>query len=241
MAEPAGGGPLEQLLVVQQHDTSADQIRHRRAHLPEREELGVVERQLARLRGRREELAGGRARLAGEQGALEAEVEGLERRRRDLDRRLAAGTVPKELERLSAEIDGVAARIGVLEDRELELMEAMEPVDAELDELAREEAGVAERRAALRSAVKDAEAALDAELAHQADARAAAVAAVPPDLLTRYDGLRRRLGGVAVARLVAGRCTGCNLQLPTSEVERVRHEDAAAMVTCEQCGRLLVR
>ena len=241
VTERATGAPLEQLLVIQQHDTAVDQLRHRRTHLPARADLAAAERGLARLGRRRAELDEARRALANQQGALEGDVTTLEHRRTDLNRRLASGTVPKELERLSAEVAGITARIGELEDRELELMEALEPIEAELDELAREEAGLDLRRSELRTALQDAETEIDRELTDETAARHAAARDVPAELLSRYEQLRARLGGVAVARLVGGRCTGCNLLLPTSEVDRIRHEDPGVVVTCEQCGRLLVR
>ena len=50
----------------------------------------------------------------------------------------------------------------------------------------------------------------EAELRRRRDEVAAPV---PEELLARYEALRTRLGGVAVARLVGGRCDGCHLAL----------------------------
>jgi len=82
---------------------------------------------------------------------------------------------------------------------------------------------------------------LDAQLADLSARRAAAVATVPPDLLTRYDQLRQRLDGVAVAELIDGRCTGCHLVLASAALERIKRAPPDALVECEECGRLLVR
>lgn len=240
VTDAMASGRLEQLIDVQQHDTAIDRLRHRRAHLPERAELDAVSGALAIANARRRVVEGEREALAGRQDALEGEVATLERRRDDLRRKLSTGTVPKELERLSAEVDSVQAHIGDLEDREIELMEAIEPLDVEITELERTEAELDGRRAELRTAVAEAERAVDDEMAGERAARAEAAASVPPNLLERYEKMRAQLGGVAVARLVGGRCTGCNLMLPTSEVDRIRHTDADTVVTCEQCGRLLV-
>jgi len=38
-----------------------------------------------------------------------------------------------------------------------------------------------------------------------------------------------------------GRCGGCHLALPATEVARLRIEPADTLVTCEQCERILVR
>ena len=53
--------------------------------------------------------------------------------------------------------------------------------------------------------------------------------------------LRAKLGGVGAARLVNGRCTGCHLTLPATELDRIRREPPDALIRCDQCGRVLVR
>jgi len=120
-------------------------------------------------------------------------------------------------------------------------MEAIEPLDAELADLSGQERAATDRADLLRVDVARAEEAVEAGLGREQEARDDAVAGVADDLIDRYEKLRARLGGVAVARLVGGRCTGCNLLLPTSEVDRIRHEDPDTLVFCEQCGRILVR
>jgi predicted nucleic acid-binding Zn-ribbon protein len=45
---------------------------------------------------------------------------------------------------------------------------------------------------------------------------------------------------VAVARLVGNHCDGCHLTLPAMELDRIRHLPEDELVTCEQCGRILV-
>jgi predicted nucleic acid-binding Zn-ribbon protein len=64
---------------------------------------------------------------------------------------------------------------------------------------------------------------------------------VPADLTRLYDDLRRKLGGVGAARLVNGRCSGCHLTLPATELDRIRREPPEALIRCDQCGRVLVR
>ena len=55
---------------------------------------------------------------------------------------------------------------------------------------------------------------LDAELAERETGRAAAAASgVRDDLLARYEQLRSKLGGTGAARLVGGSCSGCHLAL----------------------------
>jgi predicted nucleic acid-binding Zn-ribbon protein len=45
---------------------------------------------------------------------------------------------------------------------------------------------------------------------------------------------------VGAARLVANHCDGCHLELPSMEVERIRHLGPDAIATCESCERILI-
>ena len=58
--------------------------------------------------------------------------------------------------------------------------------------------------------------------------------------IARYDRLRARLGGVAVARLEGSRCGGCHLDLSAGELDQVRATGAGELADCPQCGRMLV-
>ena len=120
------------------------------------------------------------------------------------------------------ELATLADRRDELDDQELAHLEEQSELADELAALDAAPAGAgvgARRRAAPRS--RAAEAAIDAELA--------AIAASPrrgrrphstPALLERYERLRARLGGVAVARLEGSRCGGCHLDLSTDRAGR---------------------
>ena len=82
---------------------------------------------------------------------------------------------------------------------------------------------------------------LDGQEAELRRRRDEAVAPLPAALVARYEELRAHLGGVAVARLVGGRCDGCHLALAQAALERIRTAPPDELVECEECGRLLVR
>jgi predicted nucleic acid-binding Zn-ribbon protein len=236
-------GPLARLLDVQNHDTVVDQLRHRRATLPERAELADIDRQLGALDTRTKELRLKRDELGDRQAVLEHQIEASRTRRDTIEKRLFAGQVvaSRELQAMSEEVKHLARHIGELEDREIEVMEALEPLDTELqagdvtrDALERD----AER---LRALVGTTEVALDAEIDAESRARAAAASGVRDELLARYEQLRTKLGGTGAARLAHGSCSGCHLTLSAMELDRIRKAPPDAVITCEQCGRILVR
>jgi predicted nucleic acid-binding Zn-ribbon protein len=232
---------LRDLLVLQQRDTAVDQLRHRRATLPERTLVTGLQDELARLRAELASAIGQRDALVARQERLEADVAAGEAKRRTLESRLASTSVPREAQAMSEEIDGIKTRQLVLEDEELEIMEALEPIETTLATGQAQEAALEQRLSEGREVLARTETAIDAEIAEALVARADAVQPIPSALLDRYERLRTKRGGVAVATLDGPRCTGCNLTLPTLELERVRGAGPDAIVECEQCGRILVR
>jgi len=232
---------LHDLLVLQQRDTAVDQLRHRLATLSERTLVSGLQQELARVRAELATAGGEREVLAARQERLEGDVATGEAKRRTLEARLAATSVPREAQAMTEEIDGIKARQLVLEDELLEIMEALEPIEAGVTAGEAEEAALQQRLGEAREALSGAETAMEGEIAAAVIARADAAQAIPAALLDRYERLRAKLGGVAVATLDGARCTGCNLTLPTVELERVRAAGPDTIVECEQCGRILAR
>jgi predicted nucleic acid-binding Zn-ribbon protein len=235
--------PLDALLALQDVDTAIDQQRHRRAQLPERAELATIDRDAAGLQGTISEVSAVRDEIAGRQARLEEELAATEQRAASVNRRLYGGQVSasRELQALSADVDALKARASALEDQVLEVMEEREPFEARLADLSGQLAVLAERRAAAAGALAGGEAAIDEKLEELARQRSAAETSIPGDLHAVYDRLRGRLGGVAVARLVGTRCDGCHLTLPAVELDRIRRLPDSEVITCDQCGRILVR
>lgn len=234
---------LPTLLEVQALDTSADQLVHRREALPARGELAAVTAEEARLEEVLGETAAKAHELERSQRRLEDEVASLEDKASSTDRQLYSGTVtaPRELQALQDEASALRRRISVLEDELLGIMEQLEPVAAEVARLGTALEEAAARAVQLRADIAAAETAIDGELAEVGSARQALAAAVPEDLLTRYERIRARAGGVGIARLDDHRCTGCHLVLPNREVDELRRLPADAIVLHDECGRLLVR
>ncbi|MGH9017047.1 MAG: zinc ribbon domain-containing protein [Acidimicrobiales bacterium] len=237
------GNVFERLLSVQDHDTVIDQRRHRRATLPEQAELAVVERRLAAVSARAAEVQSGRDELGVRQGALEDLIEAARKRREELEKRMYGGQVSaaRDLQAMDDEVRHLKQHISELEDREIEIMEQLEPVDTELAAAGAEGRTLEGERERLRQAVTSAVTAIDADIRVRSEDRAAAAATVPPDLLARYEKLRTTLSGTGAARLVGGSCSGCHLALPAMEVDRIRKAPPDEVILCDQCGRILVR
>ncbi len=228
---------------MQEHDTTADQLRHRRQSLPELAELDAVGDELARVEAGLAEMASAVTEAARAQRRIEGELASVEVKVSELEARLYSGaiTVPRELQAMQTEGAVLRARRSVLEDEVLEAMTGGEALDEESAALQRRRAGLDDDGARLRAAIAEAQTQVDRELAAELAARSAAAVDIPADLAALYETLRSRLGGVAAAMLVNGRCGGCHLTLPATEVARLRKAPPEELVRCEQCERILVR
>lgn len=234
---------FDELLRLQDHDIVIDQISHRQASLPERPALAAadaavaaVDARVAATQAQRDELARDEKRLADEVATVEAKAT-------EVNDKLYGGTItsPKELQAFQEDYDSLKRRQRELEDREIEIMEQIEPVDADLAKLADERAGLAAQRDQAVAALEAAESAVAAELAEAMSQRDDIVAAVPADQLATYDRMRPDYAGTPIARLVGSNCNGCHLTLSAVALDRLHALPPDALATCEECGRILVR
>lgn len=132
-------------------------------------------------------------------------------------------------------------RISELEDLELEVMARLEDVQHDLAQRREAIAGIDERMKELAAArdvhgqeIREEQATVERE-------REAAVAGFPADLMALYERLRTQKGGVGAALLRARRCSGCSLEINSSELAAIAKKPADEVVRCEECSRILVR
>ncbi len=234
--------PFDILMQVQERDTTAAQLRHRREALPERALLADVDDHRSRLERSIGELQAQVDELAGRQRHLEEQIAATAKRRHEIEQRMQSGAVSasRDLQAMDHEVGQLAERQSHLEEEELVLLEEQDPLDARLDEDRSTSASLAIDAERLRASIAEAEIEIDAAIAAEVEVRHRLFPDLPPELAERYELLRSRLGGVGAARLVADRCDGCHLTLPSVEVERIRRLPPDEFATCPQCDRILV-
>lgn len=189
-------------------------------------------RELTALTGAREDA---RAELT----RLESDVAVAEQRRARDAERLAASANSKEAQALEHELASLARRLSDLEDAELDVMGRLEDADAAMAaQQALIDATTAEGTAVTVQAKADIAAAT--ELAAQLGRdRAAIVATLPTDLVADYE--RRAAKNSGAALLTRGTCEGCRMMLSGTDLNDVRRAAPEAVVSCPECGCILVR
>ena len=226
---------LKALEELQQIDLELNEIQTAIAALPAREaavEAGVVA-----------------ARKAWEQE--QARLDANERERRQLESllgmerdkvkkwegRLGEIRTPREYAALSREIDiakktneGQSEQVKELAGQAVELRKLVDAREEELsDREASAQAGIEEvgkERAQAEEKVR----ALEAR-------RAQAVGQVDPGLLSKYENIKRRRAGVAIAPIVGMTCKGCNRNIPPQLA--ITLQKANSIETCPSCHRII--
>ena len=233
----------ERLLDVQALDSTVQKLDHRSQNLPERARLADLEGRLARVRADLVAAEAEKHELVKDQKRIEDEISLVEERISHEESQLYSGGSSDAgmLQSLQDEIASLRRRISGLEDQELELMEAVEPIDARLAALASDRDDLDARAIEVTTALAEAEAALAAEREAVLADRYRLVAEIDPEALARYEQIRDRLGGTAVAPLESGTCGACHIKLSAVERDRIQHLAADEEVRCEECGRFLVR
>jgi predicted nucleic acid-binding Zn-ribbon protein len=214
-------------------------------------ETNEVQAALAALPAKRAEAEGAVtiARKAWEQE--QARLDQNERERRQLESllgmerdkvkkwegRLGEIRTPREYAALSREIDiakktndGQSEQLKELTAQAGEIKNALE---------AKEEA-LSDREAAAQAAIEELErtsAATDEKLRALAARRAEAVKQVDPGLLSKYENIKRRRAGVAIAQVVGMTCKGCHRNVPPPLA--ITLQRANSIETCPNCHRII--
>jgi hypothetical protein len=233
----------DDLLTLQEHDTAADRLLHRRQTLPERAALAEAEAIRAELDGDLAKAGDRRDEVLREERKLDDEVRTLEDRAKAEETKMYSGTIssPKELQAMSADVAHLRKRARELEDEELAVLERREVHDAEVAKVESAIAAVVADIELFSAALRASEAEIEAELKVEQDARSALVPGIPANVMSLYEQVRASNRGMGAARLVGSNCQACHLALPATEVDRIRHMAADAVARCEHCGAILVR
>jgi predicted nucleic acid-binding Zn-ribbon protein len=229
------------LLDLQALDTKLAQLDHRLGSLPEHAKLEELGGRVADL-----DAEAVRARTAlddvqREIAKAEADVQLVRDRAARNQQRLDTGAgSAKDMQALQHELDSLARRQSTLEDEELEVMERAETLQAEVAEVEQRIASVTAETEELTAARDEKVGAIEAERATVAAGRADLVIEVGEDLVALYEKVRTQ-SGTGAAPLVQRRCGGCQLELNTVEIGRIRAAAEDEVLRCEECRRILVR
>ena len=184
-------------------------------------------------------LTGTRDDVRTELTRLESDVKVVEQRRNRDAERLATATNPKDAQALEHELASLARRQSDLEDAELDVMGRLEEAEAAVAaQQALLDTTTSEGSALTAQAKADVAAATERGEQLVRD-RAAVAQAVAPELLAEYS--RRATNSAGAALLTRGTCEGCRILLPSTDLNEIRRAADDLVVSCPECGCILVR
>jgi hypothetical protein len=194
------------------------------------------------LRAARKQVAQTEAELHewhAKQKNAELEDKSLAERIKSGEERLMSGTVrnPKELDALQQSIEALRRQRESVAEQGVEAIGLAESLAAKL---ATERAALAQVEngwSGNQSELREEETKLKQNGVLLKRKREQLVAAMTETLRDRYETMRKRKAGVAIALVQNGTCSACHVTLPTGIVNTLRA--ASSLVVCPSCGRYL--
>jgi uncharacterized protein len=231
----------EDLRALMEADRWIDRVSAQKTHLPESAELAALEVELRALLKSLNEAQGELTPVRSAYDEAQREGDRLRTRADGLDATLSASTAnARELGALQTELVHVRALLERNDDRELEYLVALEPLEDAVNVIKASAQPAVARRAELQGDIVALQASLDDELAALSEQRSDRAAAVAPELLTRYEAAFSRVGTSGASQIVAGRCDGCRIALSPLDLDRWKAQPEGSFMPCPECGRLLL-
>lgn len=228
------------VLELQAADTMADQLRHRRSTLVERDQVLAARNALVRWDQARTVARGRFDELATQVDDYESSGARIIKKRARLQAQMKTIISPKEAEALQHELAALDEQQRELDDVELEALEEQSRLDDELSRLAEQEVPLRDEYLAADAALSAAANDVDSEIEKVRERIETLRSDVTTKVLKRYDQLREK-HLIAAATLSGSRCDGCHLDLSAAEIDTIKKDAAdGGPAECPQCGRLLV-
>jgi predicted nucleic acid-binding Zn-ribbon protein len=228
------------LLELQDLDLRIFRLNKRLDEMPEKRQILAMRSKLAEVKGLL-----GRTEAAGR--AVDVRLKHLE----DDDKAIIAKMeteqakllsgevkVPKELQAISMELDGLKRRRDAVEDEEFAEMAKREAASEQETKVRTVLEAGARKEAELVAAFKTRGGGLLAEMEELKKRREALASKVQPPVLSRYEALRQSKHGIAIGSLDGDMCGACRVTLPGEQVEKLLAGPPIGV--CPKCQRMVV-
>ncbi|WP_020676990.1 zinc ribbon domain-containing protein [Geopsychrobacter electrodiphilus] len=182
------------------------------------------------LQSQLDELQGEEAQFRREQVAEKDQIIKVESRLPDIQTQKEYVAVLKEIDMAKKASLETQAKIAA-KDKEIAELQA------DFDEKQTELTAISEKCAARQAEVDSLLQESDKKYSARQSTRDSLAKDLPKSLLSKYQRIFTRRGGLAVARVIEGACLGCNMQLPPQQYNRLQR--GTELQSCPHCNRLL--
>jgi predicted nucleic acid-binding Zn-ribbon protein len=168
----------------------------------------------------------------------ELDLRGTEERVAGYSVQLYSAKTNEQYKAFLKEIETQKKQKNSIEDRMIVLMEETETLDRKVKLNEKESTELDSETTRKVEMLESEKTELDAAIATRKQQRETTAAAIPAELLKRYERVRASKGGVAVATVRKERCSGCLSPIPAQRIVEVARQDR--LYLCEACGRILI-
>lgn len=227
---------IPQLLILQERDRNRRALETQLAAVPG--EIGTVEARIAAEKAAIETARNELKSLEAKKKVLETEIGSAEEKAAKYRTQQLSVRKNDEYQALGKEIETMVKGIAEIEGQELEVMYAID--EARKRFVAAEaalKANISGHEARIK-VLRERSVSLAAELAEAQAAMQAARQPLAESVLRLYDRIAVRQMPACVP-VRAGKCDGCHLKVSGEVESAVRGKGDGALVTCDQCGRIV--
>jgi len=226
---------IKQLLILQEIDSAIMAAVEKKEKGPQliqelEEDLQKSQRDLQEQAERAEEL------LLKKQSA-EQEFEDTRGKIRKSQSRLSLVKNTREHRAIVKEIDDLKAMMKAKEEEILQIMEEHESVNKVIEEkkalMETEQARAADKKQGIEVLMQQAE----GDLNLLKERKVVLAKDLDPQILDRYNFIREKLGGLALAGVSNGVCGACHMNLPPQRFNELLRSDR--LMTCPSCHRFI--
>lgn len=228
------------LLELQERDLALQRFQKELDELPEKRAILAARAKLADIQKLHDRGDAVLRAVDAASKALEDNISTVKTKMDAEQAKLDSGVISnaKEVRAVAMELDSLRRRTETLESDLFVQMEKRETAEAQVAKI---DAALVEgrrREGELTSRFKTHGGDVLSHIEAEKHARAAVVAALPPELVTRYETVRQSRHGIGVAVLGEGMCGVCRVGLPSGKVQAL--EAGPDVGTCPGCGRILI-
>jgi len=228
---------LKALIELQAVDLRLIGIRERLARFPKR----LAEVEAGVTSAKQHVTAAKEAHTTGlkERKTYEMDVEQWKERAKKYRNQSAEVKTNEAYKALLHEIQNAENEVASAEDRLLERMVSGEEYDRQVKAAEAAVKGIEASASKERQAIQAEYNATQKELAAAEAVRAAAIAAVPEDLVDHYERIAKRHGGIALAEIRGEGCGQCGVHIRPHVIQQLQRDSNEGFFHCETCTRIL--
>jgi len=201
--------------------------------------------QIQEVRAKQKELARRTTKVLGMLKDQQIEAEDNDGRRGTLTRHVEEVNLDssqssdfRRIQANNAELDRLAKRLEKVDFNQKKVLAEIERLEGILAQAEQVKAALDAREAELLESFKQTAGELKEDLRNLINRREALHERIPADVLESYHASCNKHGQVGVSELVGRTCTGCGVEMQTSQTEALRR--GPDISTCPVCGRMIV-